>query len=108
MVASNSWAELAATYLRTREAHGEHELAKAELKELIPEDAKEATGHGIKTKRSKSGANQLRGSADGGRRCISLEKHRSNCRSLGQSTGRAHQSGDDAYGYDRLVISTGK
>lgn len=56
MAASNSWAELAATYLRTREAHNDHELAKAELKKLMPEDAKEATGHGIKAKRSKSGA----------------------------------------------------
>jgi predicted phage-related endonuclease len=56
MTASNSWAELAATYLRTREAHGDHELAKAELKKLVPEDSKEAVGHGIKAKRSKSGA----------------------------------------------------
>ncbi|MCK1740346.1 YqaJ viral recombinase family protein [Bradyrhizobium sp. 139] len=56
MSSSNHWAELAATYLRTREAHGEHELAKTELKKLIPEDAKEAAGHGIKAKRSKSGA----------------------------------------------------
>ncbi|WP_456739069.1 MULTISPECIES: YqaJ viral recombinase family protein [unclassified Bradyrhizobium] len=53
---SSQWAELAATYLRTRDAHGEHETAKADLKKLIPEDAKEATGHGIKAKRSKSGA----------------------------------------------------
>ncbi|MDH2357439.1 YqaJ viral recombinase family protein [Bradyrhizobium sp. SSUT112] len=56
MAASNSWAELAATYLRTREAHGDHELAKTELKKLVPEDAKEAAGHGIKAKRSKSNA----------------------------------------------------
>ncbi|WP_426442458.1 YqaJ viral recombinase family protein [Bradyrhizobium genosp. P] len=56
MSASNLWAELAATYLRTRAAHGDHELAKAELKKLVPEDAKEATGHGVKAKRSKSGA----------------------------------------------------
>ncbi|UQR65394.1 YqaJ viral recombinase family protein [Bradyrhizobium sp. C-145] len=56
MAASNSWAELAAVYLRTREAHSDHEFAKAELKKLVPEDAKEATGHGIKAKRSKSGA----------------------------------------------------
>jgi len=49
-------AELAASYLRTREAHGEHETAKADLKKLMPDDAKEATGHGIKAKRSKSGA----------------------------------------------------
>lgn len=56
MATSNSWAELAARYLRTREAHGDHELAKADLKKLVPEDAKEAIGHGIKAKRSKSGA----------------------------------------------------
>lgn len=56
MAASNSWAELAATYLSTREAHGSHETAKAELKKLVPDDAKEAIGHGIKAKRSKSGA----------------------------------------------------
>lgn len=56
MSTSNQWAELAATYLRTRDAHGEHEMAKADLKKLMPEDAKEATGHGIKAKRSKSGA----------------------------------------------------
>ena len=28
----------------------------AELKGLMPEDAKEATGHGVRAKRSKSGA----------------------------------------------------
>jgi hypothetical protein len=56
MSSSNLWAELAATYLRTRSAHGEHELTKAELKKLVPEDAKEAAGHGIKARRSKSGA----------------------------------------------------
>ena len=56
MSTSNQWAELAAAYLRTRDAHGEHETAKADLKKLMPEDAKEAAGHGIKAKRSKSGA----------------------------------------------------
>ncbi|MGO4510810.1 YqaJ viral recombinase family protein [Bradyrhizobium sp. 2TAF36] len=56
MSTSNQWAELAATYLRTRSAHGEHETAKSDLKKLMPEDAKEAKGHGIKAKRSKSGA----------------------------------------------------
>ena len=53
---SNSWAELAAAYLRTRAAHQDHESAKADLKKLVPEDAKEAFGHGIRAKRSKSGA----------------------------------------------------
>ena len=56
MSASNSWAEFAAAYRRTRPAHQEHEEAKASLKKLVPEDAKEATGHGLKAKRSKSGA----------------------------------------------------
>ncbi|WP_371933093.1 YqaJ viral recombinase family protein [Bradyrhizobium sp. CCGUVB23] len=56
MTSSNLWAECAATYLRTRNAHVEHELAKAELKKLLPEDAKEAFGHGIRAKRSKAGA----------------------------------------------------
>lgn len=61
MSTSNQWAELAATHLRNREAHGQHEAA---LKALMPEDAKEATGHGIKAKRSKSGAVSFEG--DGG------------------------------------------
>ena len=53
---SNLWADLAAVYLRTKEAHGEHEVAKADLKKLVAEDAKEASGHGVRAKRSKSGA----------------------------------------------------
>ena len=56
MNSSNSWAEFAATFKRTRAAHQEHEGAKAELKKLVPEDAKEAAGHGLKAKRSKSRA----------------------------------------------------
>jgi predicted phage-related endonuclease len=56
MSASNLWAEFAVTYLRTRDAHADHETARAELKKLMPEDAKEAIGHGIRAKRSKSGA----------------------------------------------------
>ncbi len=56
MSSSNAWAEFAAVFSRTRAAHLEHEQAKAELKTLVPEDAKEAIGHGIRAKRSKSGA----------------------------------------------------
>lgn len=56
MGSSNLWGELASTYLRTRSAHAEHELAKSGLKMLVPEDAKQAFGHGIKARRSKSGA----------------------------------------------------
>ncbi len=53
---SNSWAEFAALFRSTRSAFLEHEKAKTELKGLMPEDAKEAFGHGIRAKRSKSGA----------------------------------------------------
>jgi hypothetical protein len=56
MTSSNSWAEFAAVYCRTRQAYLDHEHAKTELKGLVPEDAKEASGHGIRAKRSKSGA----------------------------------------------------
>ena len=53
---SNAWAEFAGVFRRTRSAFLEHEQAKAELKSLMPEDAKEAIGHGVRAKRSKSGA----------------------------------------------------
>jgi hypothetical protein len=56
MSTSNAWAEFAGVYRRTREAFVEHEKAKGELKGLMPEDAKEAIGHGIRAKRSKAGA----------------------------------------------------
>jgi predicted phage-related endonuclease len=56
MSSSNSWAEFAAIYRNTRQASLEHERAKTELKRLVPEDAKEASGHGVRAKRSKSGA----------------------------------------------------
>jgi predicted phage-related endonuclease len=56
MGSSNSWAEFAALFRNTREAFLDHERAKNELKTLMPEDAKEAIGHGVRAKRSKSGA----------------------------------------------------
>ena len=56
MSSSNAWAEFAGIFARTRAAHLQHEQAKAELKNLMPEDAKEASGHGIRARRSKSGA----------------------------------------------------
>jgi putative phage-type endonuclease len=56
MSSSNSWAEFAALFRSTRDAFLDHERAKSELKALIPEDAKEAIGHGVRAKRSKSGA----------------------------------------------------
>jgi predicted phage-related endonuclease len=56
MTSSNSWAEFAGLFTRTREAFLEHERAKGELKALMPEDARQAIGHGVRGKRSKSGA----------------------------------------------------
>ena len=41
---------------RERSAHLEHEQAKTELKGLMPDDAQQAVGHGVRAKRSKSGA----------------------------------------------------
>ena len=56
MSSSNSWAEFAAVFRNTRAAFLDHEGAKSELKALMPEDAREAIGHGVRAKRSKSGA----------------------------------------------------
>ena len=56
MSSSNSWADLAGIFRSTRQAFLEHEKSKSELKALMPEDAKEAVGHGVRAKRSKSGA----------------------------------------------------
>jgi predicted phage-related endonuclease len=56
MASSNAWAEFATIFTQTHQAHLQHEQAKAELKSQVPEDAKEAIGHGVRAKRSKSGA----------------------------------------------------
>jgi len=56
MSSSNSWAEFAGVFCRTRAAYLDHDAAKAELKKLVPEDAREASGHGVRARRSKSGA----------------------------------------------------
>jgi predicted phage-related endonuclease len=56
MSGSNAWAEFANLYRLTRPAALDHDRAKMELKALVPEDAKEASGHGVRAKRSKSGA----------------------------------------------------
>jgi hypothetical protein len=56
MSESNSWGEFAGLFCATRSAFLDHERARSELKALMPEDAKEACGHGVRAKRSKSGA----------------------------------------------------
>ena len=67
MSASNAWAEFAGAFTRTHPAFLEHQRAKAELKSLVPEDAQRAIGHGVRAKRSKSGAItfDLRNAEDG-------------------------------------------
>jgi predicted phage-related endonuclease len=59
MSGSNAWAEFAGLFRQTREAALAHERSRGELKALIPDDAKEAIGHGVRAKRSKSGAISL-------------------------------------------------
>jgi predicted phage-related endonuclease len=56
MSGSNAWAEFANLYRLTRPAALDHDRAKTELKALVPEDVREAAGHGVRAKRSKSGA----------------------------------------------------
>jgi predicted phage-related endonuclease len=56
MSTSNAWADFANLYRLTRSAALDHDRAKNELKALVPEDANEAAGHGVRAKRSKSGA----------------------------------------------------
>jgi predicted phage-related endonuclease len=56
MSGCNAWAEFANLYRLTRSAALDHDRAKSELKALVPEDAKEASGYGVRAKRSKSGA----------------------------------------------------
>jgi predicted phage-related endonuclease len=56
MSTSNAWAEFAGMFTRTHPAFLEHERAKSELKSLVSGDAQQALGHGVRAKRSKSGA----------------------------------------------------
>ena len=49
-------AELGARAFPVIMAALDHDRAKTELKVLVPQDAKEASGHGVRAKRSKSGA----------------------------------------------------
>jgi predicted phage-related endonuclease len=67
MGASNAWAEYAAIFASTRSAHAEHESAKAELKALVPAEAREAFGHGLRAKRSRAGAISFELMANGDR-----------------------------------------
>lgn len=56
MSTSNSWTEMASLFRSTRQAFLDHERSKTELKALVPDDAREAFGHGVRARRSKTGA----------------------------------------------------
>ena len=67
MSSSNSWAEFAGVFAGPEGAHLDHDAAELELKRLMPEDAREAIGHGVRAKRSKSGAISFELQEAGGR-----------------------------------------
>jgi hypothetical protein len=72
MSASNSWAELSAVFRRTTPAFQEHEGAKADLRKLVPRDAKEAIGQRHSGKALKIQSDQLRHCGNGGGKCTAL------------------------------------
>ncbi len=73
MSESSSWAEFAGLFCATRSAFLDHERAKSELKTLMPEDVREASGHGVRAKRSKSGAVSFDLLAQGGENHAAVE-----------------------------------
>ena len=94
MSSSNSWAEFAGVFRNTRDAYLDHERAKTELKALMPEDAKEAIGHGIRAKRSKSGAVSFDLLEYGGRPCTGPVKSiGAIAAALAKAQARTRQSG---------------
>src|SRR6516165_7932294 len=100
MSTSNAWAECAAIFARTQPAYLEHEKAKAELKGLMPQDAQQAMGHGIRAKRSKSGAItfELLEALDDHATVKQLDRQPSGC--TRQGAGRAGQPGEVNDRYD--------
>lgn len=56
MSASNSWGAMAGRWIAHRAAVHDYNDAAKGIKKLVPDDAKEAFGHGIRVKRSKTGA----------------------------------------------------
>jgi hypothetical protein len=72
MSASNSWAELASAFRRTRPAHQGQEETKSSLKKLVPEDAKEASGAWASCQTRQEWRDQLRSLGHRGGACISL------------------------------------
>jgi len=56
MTTSNAWTVAAANYTGTVLAAAQNEAAKKLLKELVPDDASKAHGHGIEIRRAKNGS----------------------------------------------------
>lgn len=56
MASNNAWAAQAGDYLETKLAAERHDIAKKELKELVPADASKCFGHGVEIRRDKRGA----------------------------------------------------
>jgi predicted phage-related endonuclease len=56
MTGNNQWANLSIDYNECKAAAARFETAKKELKELVPPDASQATGHGVTVKRDRRGA----------------------------------------------------
>ncbi|MBL8571963.1 MAG: YqaJ viral recombinase family protein [Phreatobacter sp.] len=56
MNSHTEWCSLAGRYRATKQAHDEHLQTKEDLKGLVPRDAVEAIGAGLRAKRSKTGA----------------------------------------------------
>ena len=56
MTGNNLWATAASRWTQNLEAHTAYEFAAKEIKAAVPADAKEAFGHGIIVRRSKTGA----------------------------------------------------
>jgi putative phage-type endonuclease len=60
MTGNNQWADLAATWLDTRDAAKRFNDAEKDIKAQVEADVKLAHGHGIKVTRSKAGALSIR------------------------------------------------
>ena len=56
MSTSNAWAEFAVVFIRTRLRISSTRRPRPNSRALMPEDAQQAIGHGVRAKRSKSGA----------------------------------------------------
>jgi hypothetical protein len=107
MTGSNSWASFAEVYGRTRSAFLEHEAAKSELKKLVPEDAREAAGHGIRARRSKSNA-KLRPHRTGGSSCTGPVSRSATSRARWLRPNRNSPTGEVADRNDSSGIPAGR